>query len=147
MPRQAPTSDCTARISPARPPLTQPAASELVDLTIPDSELAWLLADEIRPYLTENERHWVFVDLGSGDYIAGIERMLVALVRGKYPLCNALRSTIRAWVNRYAGFADNTRLTFLLSGVTRPHPDRGSEELAVSNVAADNHRVPPSAMP
>ena len=66
-------------------------------MVISDNQLAWELADRLRSWLNSAERASVFVDLGSGDERAAIDRLLhIAAARGM-PLSPTMVGKLRVW--------------------------------------------------
>lgn len=70
---------------------------------ISDAELAWLLADATRPCLNRHERQMAYIDLGSGDELLAIERILHAVIAARYELPPALITLVEGWIERYRG--------------------------------------------
>lgn len=67
----------------------------------PESELAWLLAEQNYECLTLTERHTVFIHLGIEDYPPAIACVLAAVARHGRTVPESTVHQLRSWVVRY----------------------------------------------
>src|SRR5262245_58500442 len=86
---------------------------------ISDAELAWLLADATRPCLNRHERQMAYIDLGSGDELLAIERILHAVIAAGYELPPALITLVEGWIERYRGSGFEPTLDALVGRLAR----------------------------
>jgi hypothetical protein len=84
---------------------------------ISDTDLAWRLADEAAQCLNRFQRALVFVELGSGEYISAIERVLAAAAPMQMPLSPNVLAAVAEWLDRYNGYAHEGRLRPLLARI------------------------------
>ncbi len=85
---------------------------------ISDEDMAWLLVDAVKSCLTGYERTIVFVELGCGESILAITRILTALISTRTALPVAILSKLTGWLNGYAGSPEEPQLRMML-GVLR----------------------------
>ena len=98
------------------PRSTEPTLSSMMS----DHELAWLLVEAAGPGLDAEQISLVFVDIGAGDPLAAIERILSIAVRNGVPIPHDLRHEVSRWLRRYVGFADGRRLQRLFDTANAP---------------------------
>jgi hypothetical protein len=67
--------------------------------TMTERELGWLLADQLLSVLTDRERTVVFVDLGGGEEVAAIHRLLHLAARHRQPLTAKVLNAARQWID------------------------------------------------
>lgn len=81
---------------------------------ISDNELAWLLADTAGNVLRGDQRAALFVELGAGEPLLAIERVLSTAAAQRHPLDSGLLDVMNEWLDRYVGFSHERRLRRLL---------------------------------
>ncbi|WP_375482872.1 tryptophanase [uncultured Mycobacterium sp.] len=84
-----------------------------------ESDLAWLLADEIVDQVPADDRTAVYIELGIGDDCQAITRLLQLAVREELSLPAGLVSEVASWADIYAGNVDEPSIRDLLSRVQR----------------------------
>lgn len=75
-----------------------------------EDDLAWRLVEEHRDLLTAEECTAVFVDLGIGEYLAAIRRVLKSVGAQGRTLSAASASAVRAWIDCYDADAEFVEL-------------------------------------
>ncbi|AGB22219.1 hypothetical protein Mycsm_01834 [Mycobacterium sp. JS623] len=86
---------------------------------ITDAELAWALVETAKSNLDSVSRTAAFVEIGCGDDISAISRILTAAVQGYVGLPGSLLRMTDEWLDRYRGVAFEPALRDLLSKAHR----------------------------
>ncbi len=89
---------------------------------ISDTELAWQLADAAGASVHRSQRALLFVELGSGDYIPAIERVLTVAATKRITLSPTVITEVAKWLDRYDGYAHEVRLRPLLARIPTAIP-------------------------
>jgi hypothetical protein len=76
--------------------------------------MAWLLATAADACLTGHERNMAFVELGCGEYLLAIQRMLSAVVSSRMTLPEEISDRLVCWLDVYVGSPEEPRLRTLL---------------------------------
>jgi len=95
----------------------------IVNRLAQEANLAWAVAEAVKPYLSAVERDAVFVAIGAGDTCAAIRRLLRSVEIKRIPLTPDLLHQCRPWLRGY-GWHDDERDLRHLIGEPLP-PDRG----------------------
>jgi hypothetical protein len=82
---------------------------------ISDDDMAWLLADAVKPCLTGDERTIVFIELGCGESYLAITRILAILLSSRIALPEPLLSKLSHWLNGYAASPEEPQLRIMLA--------------------------------
>jgi hypothetical protein len=98
---------------------------------ISDAELAWLLADATRPYLNRHECQMAYIDLGSGDELLAIERILHAVIAAGYELPPSLITLVEGWIERYRGSGFEPTLDALVGRLVSTRRELVSGSVAI----------------
>lgn len=85
-----------------------------------ESHLAWLLADELVPSLTDEDKTAVYVELGTGDIWPAITRMLTAAAHDGQLLPAGLVDEFALWLDKYVGGIEEPLIRDLLMRVRGP---------------------------
>ena len=64
-------------------------------------QLAWELADQLRRHLSAHERTAVFVDLGGGEDVAAIQRLIEIAAKHEHPLPARMSEQLRLWAHAH----------------------------------------------
>jgi hypothetical protein len=70
-------------------------------LRVTESQLAWELADRIGTRLSPEERTAVFVDIGCGDFLNAIDRILHIAVQKQHSLPAMSLERLHSWSRVY----------------------------------------------
>lgn len=81
---------------------------------VQEADLAWAVADTVRPHLSEVERNAVFVAIGSGETFAAIRGLLRTIETKRIPLEPDLLQKCRTWLRGYGGHQDERHLRSLI---------------------------------
>jgi hypothetical protein len=81
---------------------------------ITTGELAWTLVEAVRSELDVANRTAVFVELGCGDDVSAIHRILSAATCGSVALPGSLLRITDEWLDRYHGVAHEPELRDLV---------------------------------
>lgn len=83
-----------------------------------DAEVAWHLADAARPCLNRPQQQMIYTELGAGDELRAIERILRTVVDQHFELSTGAIRMVQSWGQRYRGSAFEPAFDSLLSGCT-----------------------------
>jgi len=64
-------------------------------------QLAWELADQLRRRMTDKERMAVFLDLGSGEEVAAIHRLITIAAEHHHALPAHMSKQLRVWAHTH----------------------------------------------
>jgi hypothetical protein len=84
---------------------------------ISDVELAWRLVEVARPCLNRRQRQLTFVELGSGDELRAIERILREVNRVRFELPPTAVSSVESWLDRYTDSGFESTFRGLVEGI------------------------------
>jgi hypothetical protein len=82
-----------------------------------DANMAWLLTIAADGCLTGYNRTMTFVELGCGEYLLAIERILNVVMSARKPLPMAMFDRMSGWLDAYVGSPEEPRLRTLLAEV------------------------------
>ncbi|CAN7697063.1 hypothetical protein [Mycolicibacterium frederiksbergense] len=68
---------------------------------INERDIAWELADYLKPYLCVDERNRTFVDLGSDDFLTAIYRLLTIAKDNQFALPAVTLERLHLWARIY----------------------------------------------
>lgn len=100
-----------------------------VDMSIlSDANMAWMLAAAADVYLTGHERTLTFVELGSGEYLLAIERVLKVMSNrmssSQMRLPVVVVDRLTCWVDGYVGSPGEPQLRATLAAIQAQGGDR-----------------------
>jgi hypothetical protein len=81
--------------------------------------MAWLLVTVADACLTGHERNMAFVELGCGENLLAIERMLSAVMSRRMTLPEGISHRLVCWLDVYVGSPEEPRLRTLLCAIGR----------------------------
>jgi len=109
---------------------------------ITNTELAWRLVESTKSNLDDFGRTAAFVEIGCGDHISAIFRILTAAARGHLGLPRPLLRMTDEWLDRYRGVAFEPALRDLLRKAHRLAPqDLHHEQVARPRTTGSPLRV------
>ncbi|OBH10406.1 hypothetical protein A5695_22055 [Mycobacterium sp. E1747] len=94
-----------------------------------DAEVAWHLADAARPCLNRPQRQMIYIELGAGDELRAIERILRTVVDRGFELPPGAIKMVRSWTERYRGSAFEPMFDHLLGGLAPRNDYSGTENV------------------
>lgn len=65
--------------------------------------LAWRLIDSAGPYLTDDDRTWLFVKIGAGELESALFALVGRCMRNEAVLPDDVTARLRDWLRGYAG--------------------------------------------
>lgn len=107
-----------------------------VALLVREADLAWTLAEAVKPCMTVDERHDVFVAIGSGETFAAIRGLFKSVAAKRIALRSDLVQECTAWLHAYVGRKDERYLRRLIEDYLVPY-----SRVHVVTVAAAERRV------
>jgi hypothetical protein len=81
--------------------------------------MAWLLATAADVCLTGHERNMTFVELGCGENLLAIHRILSAVVASRMALPSGIFDRLICWLDVYVGSPEEPRLRTMLCAIGR----------------------------
>ncbi len=93
----------------------------IVNRLAQEANLAWAVAEAVKPYLSAVERDAVFVAIGAGDTCAAIRRLLRSVEIKRIPLTPDLLHQRRTWLRGYGWHDDERDLRHLIEEPLLPH--------------------------
>jgi hypothetical protein len=93
----------------------------IVNRLVQEANLAWALAEAVKPYLSAVERDAVFVAIGAGDTCAAIRGLLRSVEIKRIPLRPDLLHQCRTWLRGYGGHDHERDLRRLIGEPLLPH--------------------------
>lgn len=106
--------------------------------------LAWALADAVKPHLNAVERTHLFVAIGAGETFPAIRHLLRLASERQIPLRPDLVQQCASWLQAYVGHTDERYLRHLIHAMAtlpvdwRPTTPRNGQVVAI---AAQRHRT------
>ena len=93
----------------------------IVNRLAQEANLAWAVAEAVKPYLSAVERDAVFVAIGAGDTCAAIRGLLRSVEIKRIPLTPDLLHQRRTWLRGYGWHDDERDLRHLIEEPLLPH--------------------------
>ena len=88
---------------------------------VQETNLAWALADAVKPYLSAVECNHVFMAIGAGEPFAAIRGLLKSAVIKRIALQPDLMQPCTTWLHAYGGHNDERYLQSLIEAYLVPH--------------------------
>jgi hypothetical protein len=107
---------------------------------VQEANLAWAVAEAVKPYLSAVVRDAVFVAIGAGDTCAAIRGLLRSVEIKRIPLRPDLLHQCRTWLRGYGGHDGERDLRHLIEKPLLPH-------LIGAAATTPLTRVPPTPKP
>ena len=92
----------------------------IVARIVQETNLAWALADAIKPHLSTLERNHVFAAIGAGDAFAAIRHLFESVAIKRIPLRPDLVQLCTTWLHAYVGHNDERYLRRLIEDYLVP---------------------------
>ena len=92
-----------------------------VALFVRETHLAWALAEAVKPYMTADERHSVFMAIGSGETFAAIRGLFKSVAIKRIALRPDLVQECTTWLQTYVGHKDERYLRRLIEDYLVPY--------------------------
>ena len=83
----------------------------------PTADMAWFLAIAVDGHLTGHERIMTFVELGCGEYLLAVERILLTVRSTRMVLPKSISDRVAQWLDVYVGPPEEPRLRAVLADV------------------------------
>ena len=87
---------------------------------VEQTNLAWALAEAIKPHLSAVERNHVFVVIGAGEAFAAIRHLFKSAAFKRIPLRPDLLRQCTSWLHAYVGHEDERYLRHLIENYLMP---------------------------
>ena len=91
-----------------------------METLVEETNLAWALAEAVKPHLSTVERDNVFVAIGSGETFAAIGQLFKSAATKRIPLRPDLLQRCRTWLGAYVGHDDERYLRRLIEDYLIP---------------------------
>jgi hypothetical protein len=88
---------------------------------VQDTNLAWALAEAIKPHLSTLERNHVFAAIGAGDALPAIRDLFKSVAIKGIPLRPDLVQQCTTWLHAYVGHNDERYLRGLIEDYLVPY--------------------------
>jgi hypothetical protein len=88
---------------------------------VQETNLAWALAEAVKPHLSTLERNHVFGSIGAGDTFPAIRHLLKAVAIGRIRLRPDLVQQCTTWLHAYVGHNDERYLRRLIEDHLVPY--------------------------
>jgi xanthosine utilization system XapX-like protein len=85
-----------------------------------EANLAWALAQAVKPQLNVGERNYIFVAIGAGDLFAAIRALIKWVVLKRIPVPPDLALRCASWLDAYVGHEDEKSLRRLIEDFVFP---------------------------
>ena len=108
----------------------------MVEQIVHEANLAWAVAEAVKPYLSAVERDEVFVAIGAGETFAAFRQLFRSVAVKRIPLRPDLLQQCRTWLYTYRGHDDERYLRRLIEGPLIPYVIRAPETIWVAPVPA-----------
>jgi hypothetical protein len=117
----------TEAIATATTPTTTPSNAQIptVDDGVQETELAWALAEAVKPHLCAVDSAPVFVSIGAGETFAAIRHLCKLVAIKKIPLRRDLAQQCTTWLHAYVGHEDARYLRRLIEDCLVPYAIHG----------------------
>ena len=87
---------------------------------VQETDLAWALAEAVKPHLSALERNHVFGSIGAGDTFPAIRHLLTSVAIKRIPLRPDLVQQCTTWLHAYVGHNDERYLRRLIEDYLVP---------------------------
>lgn len=87
---------------------------------VEETNLAWALAEALKPHLSAVERNHVFVVIGAGEAFAAIRHLFKSAAFKRIPLRPDLLRQCTSWLHAYVGHEDERYLRHLIENYLMP---------------------------
>jgi hypothetical protein len=104
----------------------------MVEQIVHEANLAWAVAEAVKPYLSAVERDEVFVAIGAGETFAAFRQLFRSVAVKRIPLRPDLLQQCRTWLYTYRGHDDERYLRRLIEGPLIPYVIRAPETVWVA---------------
>lgn len=84
------------------------------------TDLAWLLAEAVKPHLSNVERNHVYVAIGIGELFVAIHWLITSAARNQVVLPGELVQRCGTWLDAYVGHSQQQYLRGLVKNVLAP---------------------------
>jgi hypothetical protein len=88
---------------------------------VQETDLAWALAEAVKPHLSALERNHVFGSIGAGDTFPAIRHLLKSVAIKRIPLRLDLVQQCTTWLQAYVGHNDERYLRRLIEDYLVPY--------------------------
>jgi hypothetical protein len=95
-----------------------------VALVVQESDLAWALAEAVKPYVSAVERNHVFMAIGAGETFAAIRGLFKSVAIKRIALQPDLVQQCTTWLHAYVGHQDEGYLRRLIEDYLVPYSIR-----------------------
>jgi hypothetical protein len=92
-----------------------------VALRVQETNLAWALAEAVKPYLSAVERNHVFMAIGAGETFAAIRGLVKSVAIKRIALRPDLVQQCTTWLHAYVGHKDEGYLRRLIEDYLVPY--------------------------
>jgi hypothetical protein len=103
---------------------------------VQEANLAWALAEAVKPHLSALERNHVFGAIGAGDTFPAIRHLLKSVAINRIPLRPDLVQQCTTWLHAYVGHNDERYLRRLIEDYLVPYSMNGPATVRVSRLPA-----------
>ena len=107
---------------------------------VEETNLAWALAEAIKPHLSAVERNHVFAVIGAGETFAAIRLLFNSAAFKRIPLRPDLLRQCTSWLHAYVGHADERYLRHLIENYLMPDSIH-----VLATVRVNRRTTPPNA--
>jgi hypothetical protein len=95
-----------------------------VALLVQEADLAWALAEAVKPYVSTVERNHVFMAIGAGETFAAIRGLFKSVAIKRIALPSDLVQLCTRWLHAYVGHKDERYLRRLIEDYLVPNSIR-----------------------
>ena len=92
-----------------------------VALLVRETNLAWALAEAVKPYLGADERNHVFMAIGAGENFSAIRGLFKSVAIKRIALRPDLVQQCTTWLHAYVGHKDERYLRRLIEDYLVPY--------------------------
>jgi hypothetical protein len=103
---------------------------------VQETDLAWALADAVKPHLSAVECNHVFMAIGAGEPFAAIRGLLKSAVTKRIALRRNLVQQCTTWLHAYGGHNDERYLRSLIEDDLVPHSIRVPATVRINRLPA-----------
>jgi hypothetical protein len=101
---------------------------------VQETNLAWALAETVKPHLSALERNHVFAAIGAGDTFPAIRHLLISVTTKRIPLRPDLVQQCTTWLYAYVGHNDERYLRRLIEDYLAPYSMKVPATVRVSRL-------------
>ena len=99
-----------------------------------EADLAWALAEAVKPHLSAIERNHVYMAIGAGETFAAIRGLFKSVAFQRIPLEPDLVQQCVSWLRTYFGHKDERYLRHLLEAYLVPYSIHGPAWVRVNRL-------------